>query len=235
MSTVYIYLLRHPITGEPRYVGMSTEPERRLQRHVRTADQGVQTRVYNWIRSLPGHPWMEIIDCVEGDYADGGLAEQAWIAHYRDLIGWERLTNTSDGGYSGAMSNPETRAKISATLKGRKLTQETIDKVLASRTGYRHSAATKKKLAQSLRGNTNGAGHSPTPETRERIAAAQRGRKRGPLSAELRAKLSAAHKGKPRVPGSGTKKGYKATPEARQALRDAWARRKARVTQGEPC
>jgi hypothetical protein len=60
----------------------------------------------------------------------------------------------------GAYRSPENRAKISASLKGRKnpavskaltgrkLPQETIEKIKESRKGYTHSMETKEKLRQ---------------------------------------------------------------------------------------
>jgi len=67
---------------------------------------------------------------------------------------------------------PETRAKISATLRGRKLGP--------------HSPEHRAKLSASLRG------HEVSPETRAKLSAANRGRKHTP---ESLAKMSAASMG----------------------------------------
>jgi len=47
----------------------------------------------------------------------------------------------------GEKLSDETRAKISAALKGRKLSAEHVDKIQKSKAGYRHSAETRAKMS----------------------------------------------------------------------------------------
>jgi hypothetical protein len=72
-------------------------------------------------------------------------------------------------------------------------------------------------LSAALKGRP---GHSPTSETRAKISAAHKGR---PVTPETRAKMSAAHKGRPVTPESRAKisaahKGRPVIPETRAKM-----------------
>lgn len=89
-------------------------------------------------------------------------------------------------------------------------------------------AATREKIRAAM------LGRAFSPEWRERIAAAKRGKKRPPMTPEWRAKIGAAHRGRRRPPRSpemrarmsaagrartdGFMRGYKHTAEARQNM-----------------
>jgi hypothetical protein len=77
----------------------------------------------------------------------------------------------------------ETRAKISASLLGRKQSAETIAKRAATHTGMKRPPGTGEKISAANRGRKHSAEHSA------KIAASRRGK---PLSFEHRAKLSVA-------------------------------------------
>ena len=83
-----------------------------------------------------------------------------------------KLTNLTDGGHgvSGLVVTPEQRAKISATLTGRK--------------GSPHTDASKAKISAANKGRKR------TPEEIQKMSIAAKNKK--PLSDETRAKLSAA-------------------------------------------
>lgn len=68
--------------------------------------------------------------------------------------------------------------------------------VAGSQLGYRHTAEARKKMADSARHNRNFAGKRHTEETKRRISENRKGKGGGPMSAERRAKISAAHKGR---------------------------------------
>lgn len=92
----------------------------------------------------------------------------------------------------GKKVSPETRAKISAANKGRVLTAEHRAKLSASHKGKPLSAEHCAKLSAARRGRKR----APfSPEWRANISAALTGKKRGPCSAETKAKISAAKMG----------------------------------------
>ena len=99
----------------------------------------------------------------------------------RKDLGTGILRNRTNGGEgsSGAIHTPETRAKISATMKGKN----------SPNYGKTLSPETKAKLSASHKGKTH------TPEARAKISAAQKGKT---LSPETKAKMSAARKDTPR-------------------------------------
>jgi group I intron endonuclease len=121
--------------------------------------------------------------------------------------------------FLGLKHSPETLAKMAAAhrgntrTKGKPRNREAVDKTAAAHRGMRRSA-----------------------ETRARISAAAKGRKRAPFSPETRAKLSAAMKARAPNPErvakmAATKRGSKLTEEHKAAIgaasKAAWERRKA--------
>ena len=79
--------------------------------------------------------------------------------------------NVLDGGNQSPAKLPEVRARISATLTGKKRTQESIDKQIASRlsSGYKPSEETRRRLSESVKlAKANGM----SEETRAKISAA---------------------------------------------------------------
>lgn len=97
----------------------------------------------------------------------------------------------------GKKHSPETRLKISLAKRGTKPTLETRAKLSAARLG-------KKRPPRSVEWCQNlSDAHTSSPhlaEWHKKVAEAQRGVKRGPLSPEHRAKCSAAKKGKKKGP-----------------------------------
>jgi len=85
----------------------------------------------------------------------------------------------------------ETRAKISAALKGNK-----------NSLGHHHTAEAKAKVSAAMKGNKHGLGHPCSEEKKAKIAAANRINSAGKHpSEETRAKMSAALKGNKRTFG----------------------------------
>ena len=113
-----------------------------------------------------------------------GLTEQEAFNLERKLIrkhgrldlGTGTLTNLTDGGDGAANPSPETRAKLSKARKGN-----------TNARGFKHTEATKAKVAAASRGR------SPSAATRKKIAAGNKGKTQ---TAACKAKLSAARKGK---------------------------------------
>lgn len=143
------------------------------------------------------------------------------------------------------MRSPETRAKISAAGRGRIVSAETRAKMSAAHTGRMNTPEAIEKVRQA------NIGRQLTAEHREKLRQAKlrnpvrywQGKKRGPQSAETKAKLSATHKLKPRPPGWGMSrpaKGSKRSPETvakmTATMRTPEMRAKmASHTFGKPC
>jgi hypothetical protein len=113
---VYIYVLKHPITNEIRYVGLTRFPAKRLNNEINYPHT---THLRNWVNSLKKeslHPVMEVVEEAEEDLACA--VEKKWIADMRAK--GCNLINFTDGGERGYKCSDEYRAAVSAALKGKK-------------------------------------------------------------------------------------------------------------------
>lgn len=99
--------------------------------------------------------------------------------------------NIAPGGAIGKHAQ-ETRELISKALKGKKLSEGHCAKLSAAHMGHTRSEQSRVKQSASMMG-------AKRPKTKEhiaKIAAANRGQKRGPMSEERKAKIGAANLGK---------------------------------------
>lgn len=120
----YIYSLDCPITGVPKYIGKTINPQQRLAQHIRSHEN---TKKYTWIKSLKNlklKPIMTILESFENDYDFW----ENWYIDYYKFLGIE-LKNHKGGGVGGRLSK-ETRDKISAKLKGKKKSEEHKQKTI---------------------------------------------------------------------------------------------------------
>lgn len=163
----------HKLFGQPRYVGWTTDPRRRFKKHLGDAKHK-RTQKECWVAAVIQSGLKPVMMLVESGIGDDTWpeAETRWIARYRAL--GHDLTNATDGGegQKGLVHSENTRMQMSAAHAGKKFTEE-------------HKA----NIADALRGKD-----FITPEIRAKIAAAQKGKPRGPHSAEHKAKISAANK-----------------------------------------
>ena len=197
-----IYALRDPRSWEPRYIGKSTTGMDRPKRHRLSSRLATRSHKNSWIKSLLAVGIEYVIEILEqvSTAEKLGVRERFWIARGR-AVGW-RLTNATDGGDGtpGLVRSPQHRAKVSAALRGRKLTAEHRERIGAAqrgkvltpecraklslvRTGYRESAATRAKKSASHMGLRH------APDVIVRMAAANTGQKR---SLEARANMVVA-------------------------------------------
>lgn len=155
-SRFLIYALTCPRCGAVRYVGKSTAGMSRPRSHFAPSHLRPHNHRTAWLRSLKDaglHYGILVLE--EFSDADGiNEAERRWIAHGR-AAGWP-LTNGTDGGdgMSGRVpsqqmreksaaaqrgqkrphnidknKSPEMRAKVSAALKGRVYSEETLQRM----------------------------------------------------------------------------------------------------------
>lgn len=207
--TAFIYVLMDEF-GVIRYVGKTINPPQRLQYHFYANRRSHKD---NWIKSMLTNgkkPTMEVLEEVECECdLDWHEAEMFWIAYFR-FLGLP-LTNLENGGQGAGRMPPETRAKMSATRKGKPtgipMPSHLKETLLKSHLGVPMPEETKLKISETNK-RTGAierlAGYKPPAGWNLGI----------PSSEETKAKQSATHK------LIGTGKGPK-TPEHREKLRQA--------------
>ena len=168
---VFIYALIDPRTNEIRYIGKTTNPEARMRRHLRQSELIKPLHRAHWIKSLVdnGHvPVMRVLETVDAQHWQE--SERRWIAKYREegcrLV---NMTPGGDGGMSpewisdamrekmsvshiGKKRSVESRAKQSATMKGRKFLEITRARISQSNKGKGHDAAWRAQHSATMRG-----------------------------------------------------------------------------------
>lgn len=198
-STV-IYWLVDTRTGVPFYCGKTVcDPSRRLSQHRCTAVNSPNRPISVAIASCGENIRIDIMEVVPAD-GDWSAREKFWISTLRLINPNCCNTNAGGSGCSGLVHSPEsrakmsraalkrsdeTRAKISAALRGRKMTSESIEKGAAARRGRKMSAETRVKMSLAKLGKKLSSEHI------EKISAFQRGKV---VSAETRAKMSIAQR-----------------------------------------
>jgi len=214
MRHTHIYALTD-YDGSVRYIGKTgSKLPRRLSCHISEARCGKRNHRCNWIRACLAAGYKPGIKLLTTVSDSGSKAEIATIAQFRKS--GAKLTNATDGGEGSTGYNPpeevrrkiaaahtgkkytlERRQAISRALRGKKHTPEHIRNVVAANAGKRKmSPETKAKLVAL---NT---GSHRSEATKAKMREAWVRRKlagRGRVSAETRAKLSAAAKARPPV------------------------------------
>jgi len=183
-----IYALIDPRTMRTRYIGFTTNREKRYKQHFWSAERGQGGHLYNWIRSLLQTGYKPIYHVLEYGTGDGWKeCERFWIALYRIF---SDLTNLTDGGDGvlGYIYTIETRKKISEGVSKRPpISDETREKLSAARRGKSHSDETREKMSAAKIG---------IPKSPEHIAKVAEKRRGTHHTEHARAKMSAAHRGK---------------------------------------
>jgi hypothetical protein len=133
---VNIYVLKDPITNEPRYVGKTIKSlEIRKRGHLKERVKKRNTYKYNWIKKLKDNKLEPIIELIDAyPISEWQYWEKHWIEEYRNR-GFN-LTNLAIGG-------------IGST--GVKHTEESKRKLSLARTGKKHSDETKIKMKKNHR------------------------------------------------------------------------------------
>lgn len=141
----YIYCLKHPITGEIRYIGKTKNPKDRYKKHLSSyklvRNKKNKQYVSRWINKLKYEnlePVMEIL--IECDRENVNTCEINFIAHYKQFC---KLTNLTIGG-EGVEHSEEERKRISKRMLGNKYN-----------IGRKHSDETKLKHSISKKGDLN--------------------------------------------------------------------------------
>lgn len=193
VSRFLVYGLVDTATGAVRYVGKSSSGMKRALSHRCACSRKDTTHLGRWLSKqyetlglVPGV--LVLAECTDND--DANKKEQEIIARLREAefdlvnitgggegnVGWSPSDETrakqslAHKGKKGAPCSPERKEALRLKFKGRVFSQESIEKMIKSRTGKKQ-----------------------TPEHIEHNRVANLGRK---LTAEHRSKIAVARKGK---------------------------------------
>jgi len=157
----YIYFLRDPKTLVVKYVGISSNPQKRLIRHFMNAREGQKYPVYFWLRELLQDNLKPIVNIIQKvEEVDWNSTEQFWISAFGN-----QLFNITAGG---------------AGTVGFSHTKEETDKIFNSSSNI--SEETRKKMSESRKGNTNSKGNTLSVRTRRAMAISRNYRRKYPLA-----------------------------------------------------
>lgn len=170
-----IYCLCDPITNDIRYVGKATCLYIRIRKHHNQSKLIKPNHKNNWIKSLLNKGLRAKVIVIEECYNEEDLndAEIKWIKHYKNL-GYN-LTNGTEGGDGGKLS-PESIAKMAASKKGKKLSEEHKAKISKANMGhkpYNFGPLTEEHKAKISKANK---GKFVSEETREKLSKANKGK-----------------------------------------------------------
>lgn len=217
--TGVIYMLKN-LVNQKCYVGQTVDLKRRLSQHRRSNRPGIDSAIqkYGWknftcevLEECPREMlnereifWIAKLDCIVPN-------------GYNCTIGGNCFIGENNPNY-GKPRSAETRAKISATLKGHGVSEETRKKIGMANSGRKRTEEEKLKISNSLKGHAVSEetrmllselnageknphyGKSPSEETRAKMSERMTGEK-NPFygkhhTEETRARMSAAKKGR---------------------------------------
>jgi hypothetical protein len=157
MMKVNVYRLVDPRNGAVRYVGVTRRTiQYRCRGHIKEAEAGHKSHKCSWIRQLLGRglrPLVELIEVV--DRSESEEREKFWITFYKETVTnvqegghaypseetLARISASMQGfmtdeqkqkiakSRTGKKHSPTARANISEGLRGRKLSDETKQKI----------------------------------------------------------------------------------------------------------
>lgn len=212
-----IYWLVDTRTGIPFYCGKTVLSLcKRLVCHRYEATNG-ERRVHVKVRECGEHISIHEMESVPPD-GDWVAREKRWIYILRETH--PDICNTADGGAGapGRIVSDETRAKLSEIFKG-KSTHSAETRAYLSVIGM----GRKRSLESVERSAAGNRGSKHSPESREKMSAAQKARYVGPRGDELRLQIGLRRKGviasdETRAKQRDAKLGTKRTPEQCEAI-----------------
>ena len=132
LGPVSIYALCDPRDGDVRYIGKAVDPAKRLRQHLSSFQLSYyRSQKVSWIKSLLDagvKPTLTVLEVVPPDEANA--AECRWIEKALNM--GARLTNGTNGGDGGAITDPDAKARIRAAHVGRVTSDETKKKMSAA-------------------------------------------------------------------------------------------------------
>lgn len=156
-ESLYVYILRCPLTQEIGYVGVSTHPKQRITSHCSITHQKKQkSRLSKWLLNIltqKQKPSMIIIEVLPNDPRVWELRENFWIRFYR-LCGFE-LMNTKPGGHKPPQYNEygyelyNNRKQQTLRKRLNPMSDSTKQKISVANTGKKRSPEQRKKFSKS--------------------------------------------------------------------------------------
>ena len=199
-----IYQIRNTLT-EDRYIGQASDLHRRKKRHLKDLRGGHHHNVRlqrAWAKYGEAAFKFEVLERCATDHLS--TREQWYFDHHRPEYNLSTCVEATTRGYQWS---PETLAKRAAANTGKVRTPEQRKNISAGKRGKKQSPEQVEARIAPLRGRK---GREWTPEQREAMAAAKRGtahteatkqklreRPRQVHTEEAKAKISAAHAGRP--------------------------------------
>lgn len=221
-----IYTIRHLTTGRC-YVGSAVNIKRRWAQHRSAIKRGVHPAKHMMAAfqkySSDAFTFEVLEECDISIEAVRIERENYWMQRLKPVFN----NAPAAGTILGMKQTAETRAKISAALKGHVPSPERNAKISASNMGRVISAESRAKASATLKGrvisdewraniSAGGKGRKVTDEQRTHMSAAQKGRI---ISPEHRAKISASRTPEFRAIVSSVQKGRVKTPEEIEKIR----------------
>lgn len=194
-----IYILRCPDTLRVRYVGWTVNLTNRMAVHRYRAKKKLRhTYCERWIGKLLRQDKAPLSEVVEYGSGLWEARERFWIKHFREA--GEPLTNLTEGGEGclGVVPDEETRRKISAANKGKKVSEEVREHLRQVLKGRKFSEETRRKISATKKERKGTRGTNLSQEHKDKIRKGVKGlkrpfKKRPPMSQETRWKISQAH------------------------------------------
>lgn len=113
-KTYKIYCLKHPLTNEIRYVGVTTKKSinERLSQHLYKGKFSNGTKISKWIYSLLKNNLKPLIELIEEtSYKNWEIREKYWINYYNNLL------NQHEGGKGVVIDRSYTSVERSSNAK----------------------------------------------------------------------------------------------------------------------
>ena len=154
-----IYCIQNKINGK-KYIGQTRYSlEARIRSHFRSANKGVDRKLYRAIRKYGKENFEYFILCECKDANEMNIKEAYYIGLYDTYVHGYNMTN---GGPDNPMNHKELVDKHNAKMRSEDV-RKRISKTLKDRIAKNGiSQETRNKLSNSMRGNTNFAGHKRT-------------------------------------------------------------------------
>jgi group I intron endonuclease len=188
--TGHIYLIRNLLNSKG-YVGKTElSVDHRYAQHLRNASGFVNTALYRAIRKH-GEGKFSVSEVASCDSSLLNDLEKHYIKFYGTYAPTGHGYNMTKGGEGqlGLVHSEETKMKMSASHMGHIVTTETKLKTSLANKGKKPSKACMDAVILANTGKVHSA------ETKAKLSAIRKGKKRGPMSEGSKEKLSTAKKG----------------------------------------